>query len=125
MLLMLFASAVPLVSNPSYVYKGQKQFQSKRPIDEVIVTVDYTNSLASGETLKSVVWIVDVVEGVDNNPEATLTGTTTTTGNTVLHMFSGGIDGVRYAPFCAATTSQGQVLSLPPSGYGTLLVKEL
>lgn len=123
MLLILFGH-VQLVSNKKYVFTGQKNYPSKRNVDVVVVTVDYTSILAPGEFIVKTEWKVSVISGTDKNSNNMVIETSTQDGNRVLQKIGGGINGNVYSPFCVATTNKGQILSMPPSKFGLLSIDQ-
>ena len=124
MILLLFgSSSIKLISNKKYVFTGQKNYPSKRDGDVVVITVDYSPILASGETITKTEWKVGLVSGTDRNPNNMVKELSTQDGNKILQKIGGGITGNIYSPYCVATTSKGQVLSMPPSKFGLLAIE--
>jgi hypothetical protein len=75
----------------------------KDPLAKVLLTFDFTNTLATGETLTSVISVtVTTRSGSDSSPNAILNGANGTasidaTGKLVYVGVQGGIDGCDYA----------------------------
>ena len=97
-------------------------FTSKRVGETEVFTVDYTKNLSVGETILSAVWTNSVKTGTDASPGSMIQGVATITGALVSNKITGGIAGVYYTPICTATTSLGQVITLPEPPNGQLLV---
>lgn len=89
---------------------------SKYPTEKVVVTFDFSPSLASGETIASIVSVVVTVSaGVDASPAAILNGTAAidaTTSQMVLQPVQGGLDQINYDIKATVDTSTGQRLVL-------------
>jgi hypothetical protein len=123
MLLLLLNQPLALESNPRFIYDDtQKLFPTKRPIEKVVVTVDFTKYLRTNETITSAYWEVTVVSGNDSDAANMIYGGSVIQGNTVLQLITGGLDTVRYAPYCIVTTSDFQVLTLPLINTGQIQV---
>jgi hypothetical protein len=73
----------------------------KDPQDTVWYTVDWTEWLATGETVSSTAWTV---------PAGITQDAVTATSKTSLIKLSGGSPGVTYKIACKATTSSSQVV---------------
>lgn len=97
-------------------------FSPKRAGEVEIFTIDFAPILAPAETLLTAVWSASVVAGVDQTPNAIISGVSIITGTKVSQFVAGGVVGVTYAPVCTITTSFGQTLTLPTSGDGLLLI---
>ena len=91
----------------------------KRIGNDEVFTCDFRGGanpkLGVGETITpgTEVWSVVVAKGEDANPSAMLTGSSSTTGDVVSHMITGGVVGVIYHVTCTVRTSSGQNLTLP------------
>lgn len=97
-------------------------FSPKRVGETEVFTVDFAQLLGQGETITSAVWACTVKEGTDAAPAIMIYGAASISGSQVSQKIRGGVANVYYAPICTASTSAGQVLILPESGYGILHV---
>lgn len=75
----------------------------KDPSDVVVYSFDFTNELATGETLST--RTVTVASGLTNDADAI-------SGNKVNVTLSGGVAGTDYTVLCQATTSTGRTLNV-------------
>ena len=82
-------------------------FDPKTPTEEDSFEFDYTDKLASGETVVSAVITIDVISGVDPSPGSMIGGSPTINSPKVTVKLIGGVDGVLYCVHCLATTSTG------------------
>lgn len=101
-------------------HRNSKYFSPKRVGETISLTFDYVQALASGETISTSNWSVEVVEGVDGNPSAMLAGAPGINGTKVSHLIQGGIDGVLYCIIGSVDTSLGQTIE----GTGLLEVND-
>ena len=90
----------------------KEKFDSKFVEETIILSHDYVNLLASGETISTVEWDVSVVSGTDASPNAMKSGAVSISGSKVSQKIIGGLVGVTYRQKAKATTSQGQILVL-------------
>lgn len=89
------------------------QFSNKAPTDVVQVSFDFTNLFVqSGEAIVTATWNVNVFTGTDGNPNAILSGASSTLGGGAFHLISNGLNGVTYQINCQVTTNVGQVLTM-------------
>lgn len=86
-----------------------ESFSYKITSESELFGFDYSQVLASGETISSAVASVLVMNGIDLNPSAILVGAPSISGNKVSQRISGGNDGVTYRIEMVATTSLGNV----------------
>jgi len=84
---------------------------AKIPSADVVASFDFAQDLAIDETILSASTTAAVYSGTDAFPSALLDGLPTISGRQVLQNLTGGVLGVVYYIYCAATTSLGQVLS--------------
>lgn len=96
-------------------------FSNKQTDETVVLTFDFKNVLATGETIQNATWSVTVYKGTDASPENILTGSPGISGNKVNHTVTAGVNGVTYEIKCQITTSANQVID----GIGKLLVKNV
>jgi hypothetical protein len=94
-------------------------FSPKDPRETFPVSIDFTNLLGVGETVSSVVFSVQVVNAVDPNAAAMISGAGTVSGNVCSQTITGGINGVTYLISALATTSLNNKLI----GAGLLTVQ--
>jgi hypothetical protein len=99
-------------------------FTPKRVGESEVLTVDYVDDLAPGETILSASWSMRVKAGSDPAASSMIQGTVTVTGTKVSQMVTAGVAGVLYEPLCTALTSLGQTVELPDPGEGLLMVVE-
>jgi hypothetical protein len=97
-------------------------FTPKRVGETEIFIVDFVDVLADGETILTALWSVNVLTGIDQSPNNMVYGAPVIAGTKVGQMLTGGVSGVRYAPICTISTSEGQTLILPDVNNGALLV---
>lgn len=115
-----------LPANPNNIYVGPPRirqdgdFTPKRSTEVETFSVDYRNSLPDGVTIVSAVWSVASLFGV-NSPDMVV-GNPSINGSLVSQRLGAGVAGVTYAPTCAATFSDGQVVVLPEPGAGLLAI---
>lgn len=69
------------------------------------VVFDFTNVLASGETITGQSVTVTVYSGVDSNPSGILSGVATASNKTVSQKIATAVTGVIYSLLCVITTS--------------------
>lgn len=97
-------------------------YTEKRVTEREIISVDFTDDLAIGETILSAVWTCSVKIGTDPAANAMISGTATIVGPIVSTLLIDGLAGVHYYPICTITTSLGQRLVLPDPGQGAIEV---
>lgn len=88
----------------------RETFNAKDPSASYPARFDFSQDLAVGETLSSASTTAAVYSGTDAAPGSLLSGAPTVSGKQVKQTLIGGVVGVVYYLFCAATTSTGQVL---------------
>lgn len=120
--LTIFGAALsrPLIPDPWWTYDGTN-FRKKRRREKIIATVDFSDLLAQGEFVKSATWESHDSSGAEISPSMII-GRSTISGPLVSQMIVGGIPGVTCYPICFATTSQGQILTLPRPELGVMPV---
>jgi hypothetical protein len=96
------------------------QFDPKRTTEDVKLTFDFVNLLASGETISTASTTAIVHKGTDASPSAIISGAAAISGTRVTQLVIDGTDGVTYCLICQITTSAGQTLD----GVGTLKVSD-
>ena len=74
------------------------------------LSFDFSQVLASGETLSTSTCSVLVIDGVDANPSALLSGGTSIVSSTVYQQVQNGVSGVTYRLVVTVTTSSGSTL---------------
>jgi hypothetical protein len=82
-------------------------FDPKTLQEEDSFAFDFTDLLATGETITSALITIDVISGVDANPSAMIAGSPTIAGAFVSVKLIGGVEGVLYCIHCLATCSTG------------------
>lgn len=87
-------------------------FSYKLTTENEQFTFDFSNIIASGETISSASCVVEVKEGVDTSPSAILVGTPAINGSRVAQRISGGLDQVTYRLELTVVTSLTNVYTL-------------
>lgn len=96
-------------------------FSPKDPDEIEYVGFEFAARLATGETIQSATFHIEVIEGTDPAVAAMLLGGATIAGSVVRQKVGAGVVGVRYKVSAHAVTSTGQTLV----ESGTLEVKEI
>lgn len=122
MLLLLFGGTLPLKENSKYLYSDQKVFPKKRSIERIVMTVDFANQLADGETITEAEWHVEAAGNPGVDIYGMDYGLAVVNGTKVMQLITGGEPGSSYEPYCLASTSGFQKLTLPEPGMGVLRV---
>jgi hypothetical protein len=87
------------------------QLDDKRTTETKKYSFDFTNDLASGETISTAgTTTATVLKGTDASPSSMISGAATISGNALIQMLTGGTEGVIYAIKFSATTSESQVI---------------
>ena len=95
-----------------------KSFPNKQVDEDIVASFDYTDQLATGETISSAVFSATVAKSTDASPENIISGSGTVSGAVCSQLVINGLNGVKYLIKCIATTSQSQKLH----GLGYLTV---
>ena len=74
------------------------------------LSFDFSQVLASGETLSTASCSVLVIDGVDASPSSLLSGGTSIIGSKVYQQVQSGVAGVTYRLVVTVTTSSGSTL---------------
>lgn len=82
----------------------------KRQGETKFYTFDFTNSMASAETVSTQVCTAEVYSGTDASPSSIVSGSATASGKVISQKFTAGVFGVIYYITCTITTSLGQTL---------------
>jgi hypothetical protein len=85
---------------------------AKRPDEREYFAFDFAPILTTGESVVSATWTVTVVDGVDPDPNAMVSGNNTIQGSIVSRLIIGGVAGVTYRLHCLAHTNIGQRLEI-------------
>lgn len=95
-------------------------YDPKRSIEQEIIWVNFADLLPDGVTINegSATWSISPVSGPDPQASSMIIGSPLYSGSLVGQMIGGGIPGLRYAPVCIATSSDGQRRALPEYGDG-------
>ena len=80
-------------------------FSYKLTTENEQFTFDFSQLLASGETISSTSMVIEVKEGTDSNPSAMMLGTPVVNGSQVAQRLYGGLDSVTYRLELSITTS--------------------
>ncbi len=107
--------------NTLYAFSGQKKFQPKRPIEELVFSVDFSSILGNDEIVESVQWIVIPV-GHTEDTSSMISGPSVLKDSISMQLIVGGTPDKSYVAVCAATTSKNQVVTLPSVGKGIFTV---
>ncbi len=90
-----------------------RTFSPKDAIETVVLTMDFTADLNSGETLSGAPSVtVVVVQGTDPSVSSMLVGAPVISGNTVQQVVTAGVDGAAYGVTGGCGTSQGRILAI-------------
>lgn len=84
-------------------------FDPRHPAESEPLGFGFAARLATGETIVSAVFTIEVVEGVDPSPGDLLAGSPTTTTTGAFQRITGGVDGCTYKLTCVATTSASNI----------------
>jgi hypothetical protein len=87
-------------------------FDPKHPDSEESFAFDFTDLLATGETVQSAAVTCSVIHGTDPAASSMVQGTPTVQSPKVSIFIVDGVEGVIYRLKCIATTSNGQDLVL-------------
>lgn len=93
----------------------------KDPVEVDVVTFDFTDMIASTDTINDADVDVVVVSGTDATPASILSGSRQIQGRAVLQQVANGLPGVQYEITVKVTMESGRVLVLS----GTLPVANL
>ena len=107
--------------NAFYAFSGQRMFQPKRPIEELVFSVDFSSILGVGEFIDSVQWMVIPVGHIEDTSYM-VSGQAIMKGNVSMQLIVGGLPDKSYVAVCVATTSKNQVLTLPTVGKGIFTI---
>lgn len=89
-----------------------QSFSYKLTTENEQFTFDFSNVLASGETIGSASMVVTVQDGTDSNPSAILVGSPVVNGSRVAQRIYNGLDGVTYRLELSVTTSLTNVYTM-------------
>lgn len=103
--------------NAFYAFSDQRKFQPKRPIEELVFSVDFSSILGADEFIDSVQWMVIPI-GHTEDTSSMISGPAVLKDNVSMQLIVGGSPDKSYVAVCAATTSKNQVLTLPSVGKG-------
>ena len=81
--------------------------------EKVLLSMDFSLNLASGETLVSSVWTIALTSGTDSGVGSRVSGAPSNSNTVASQLFnftSGMTSGSTYLITCSATTSVGEVL---------------
>ncbi len=87
-------------------------FSRKRIDEDLKLTFDFTNDLASAETISVATVTATVYSGVDASPQNIVSGSESISGQTVVQVIADGLEGVTYLLECQITSDQSQVVHL-------------
>ena len=90
------------------------EFSPKDPDERLLLTFNFANWLATGETIDLASIRVESIPEIGADPDAAamIVGEASLTGTKALQMVGGGLVGVTYRLKCTAETSKGQKLVL-------------
>lgn len=80
---------------------------AKTPTEDKVVTFDFSGEAAPGATLSSPVITPTVLSPV--GAALPTIGSATVSGQTVLVLVSGGVEGAKYELYCEVTASNGEI----------------
>lgn len=84
-------------------------FDPRHPAESEPLGFGFAARLATGETVASAVFTIEVVEGTDPSASSMLVGSPTTTSTGAFQRVSGGVAGCTYELKCVATTSASNI----------------
>ncbi len=87
-------------------------FSRKRIDEDLKLTFDCTNDLASAETISTATVTATVYSGTDASPQSIVSGSETISGQTVTQVVKDGLEDVTYLLECQITTDQSQTVHL-------------
>jgi len=87
-------------------------FSYKLTTENELFTFDFSNIIASGESISSASFVVEVVQGSDSSPSSIIVGTPAINGSRVVQRIQGGLDQVTYRLEMSVTTSLTNVYTL-------------
>lgn len=125
------STATPLVLpvNPSFLYVGGRggrdygiNFPSLCAGDDVVLTCEYKHVMPPGVTILSVRPSISVHAGSDSNAQAMFASAPAISGTKVGIRIQALVAGVSYYPRLHVTLSDGETVTLPDPGYGSLTV---
>jgi len=87
-----------------------ESFSYKFTTEVKSLSFDFSQVLASGETISTATCTVVVIDGTDTNPSNILSGGTTIIGFKVYQQVQNGVAGVTYRLVATITTSVGNTL---------------
>lgn len=100
----------------------KRDFTDMRVGESENFSYDFVDTLPTGATIASVATDIVVHAGVDPNPQALVVGGPTISGSVVTIRLNPTLAGVSYRPRVTATYSDGQIVTLPDPGEGSLKV---
>jgi hypothetical protein len=108
------APVVRLLGAGSKLARCTENFSDANPGESSIYSLSFADWLASGETITSPSWSIQVVSGYDPDPNSRLIGQPSidSTGTISSQLAGNMIAGVEYRLTCVATTSLGQIVPL-------------
>ena len=86
-------------------------FSRKRVDEDLKLTYEFANALASNEAISTATVTATVLSGTDASANAILSGSAVISGTKITQLVVNGIDGVTYLLRYRATTDQSQILN--------------
>jgi hypothetical protein len=87
-------------------------FSRKRIDEDLKLSFDFTNDLASAETISTADVTATVHSGTDASPQNIVSGPAAISGQVVTQLIINGLQGVTYLLECEITTDQAQTVHL-------------
>jgi hypothetical protein len=87
-------------------------FSRKRIDEDLKLSFDFTNDLASAETISTQTVTATVYSGTDANAQDIVSGSASASGQIVTQLIINGLEGVTYLLECEITTDQAQKVHL-------------
>lgn len=124
-----FTPPLVLPVNPSFLYVGGRggrdygiNFPNLCAGDDVVLTCEYRHVMPPGVTIVSVTPSISVHAGADSNAQAMFVSAPAINGTQVGIRIQASVAGASYYPRLHATLSDGETVTLPDPGYGSLSV---
>lgn len=104
------ANTAPISLGGRGIPGGKVILQTKKAGEVITYPFDFSRSLATGETITSVVSQCTVYTGVDPNPEDLIENAPSISGNEIFQTVSGGVVGVIYEILVKVDTSLNNII---------------
>lgn len=85
-------------------------FETKLADETITISFEFTNRLATGESITAGACVAEVFSGTDASPSSIISGAATLSGAIVSQVITGGLAGVVYLISCEVDTDDSNVL---------------